>query len=53
MMYKVLHPFNMFFYNDKRHSHKIMRFDVGDTITETIKNRISADKQSYYVQPLS
>lgn len=39
-MYKVIHPFNIFEYNNKTRGHKLKRFNPGDMITETLKRRL-------------
>lgn len=40
MNYEVIEAFNMFIYNAKRRNHKLIHFDKGDTIEESIKRRL-------------
>ena len=40
MMYRVIQSFMMFEYNAKNHSHKLKRYEVGEIIKESIKNKL-------------
>ena len=39
-MYEVIKPFNLFEYNAKRQSHKLIHYDIGDRVKESIKRRL-------------
>jgi len=40
MMYRVIQSFMMFEYNAKNRSHKLKRYEIGDIIKESIKNKL-------------
>ena len=49
MMYRVIRPFMMYEYNVKNRSHKLKRYEVGDIIKESIKNKL---RNKSYVEPI-
>ena len=40
LKYEVIEAFNLFVYNVKRRNHRLVHFDVGDKIEESIKRRL-------------
>lgn len=50
MKYEVIRPFYLYQYNVKNGSNKARRFEIGDIVSEAIRNRIQPNNRDYYTQ---